>query len=60
MAALAQGETHIVNAGRLRLKESDRLAAMAAVGAFRLAVDTWRDSPEEQSLQLLALLLPGA
>ena len=32
----------------------NRLAAMAAVGAFRLAVDTWRDSPEEQSLQLLA------
>lgn len=31
MAALAQGETHIVNAGRLRLKESDRLAAMADV-----------------------------
>lgn len=29
-AALAQGVTHITGAGRLRLKESDRLAAMAA------------------------------
>lgn len=27
-AALSQGETRLVNAGRLRLKESDRLAAM--------------------------------
>ncbi|RGE47128.1 TetR family transcriptional regulator [Comamonas testosteroni] len=31
----------------------NRLAAMAAVGAFRLAVDIWRDGPEEQSLQAL-------
>lgn len=30
-----------------------RLAAMASVGAFRLVVDTWRDSPEELSLQTL-------
>ena len=30
-----------------------RMAAMAAVGAFRLAVDTWRDSPQ-QSLFALA------
>lgn len=30
-----------------------RLAAMAAVGAFRLAVETWRDSPEDLSLQTL-------
>ena len=29
-AALAQGETRIINAQRLRIKESDRLAAMAA------------------------------
>lgn len=29
LGALAQGETQIENAGRLRLKESDRLAAMA-------------------------------
>lgn len=37
VAALAQGETRIVNAGRLRLKESDRLrsttALLAALGA---------------------------
>ena len=30
-----------------------RMAAMAAIGAFRLAVDTWRDSPQ-QSLFALA------
>jgi 3-phosphoshikimate 1-carboxyvinyltransferase len=29
IAAAADGDTHIYNAGRLRLKESDRLAAMA-------------------------------
>lgn len=29
VAAAAQGETHIINAGRLRLKESDRLATTA-------------------------------
>lgn len=37
VAALAQGETQIINAGRLRLKESDRLhsttALLAALGA---------------------------
>lgn len=37
VAALAQGETRIINAGRLRLKESDRLrstaALLAALGA---------------------------
>ena len=37
MAALRQGETHLVGAGRLRLKESDRLATvtgtLAALGA---------------------------
>ena len=31
LAAAADGETHIVNAARLRLKESDRLAATAAM-----------------------------
>ena len=31
VAALARGETHIYNAGRLRLKESDRLAAVTAL-----------------------------
>ncbi len=31
VAALAEGETRIVNAGRLRLKESDRLASTAAL-----------------------------
>lgn len=31
VAALAHGETRIVNAGRLRLKESDRLATTAAL-----------------------------
>lgn len=31
VAAVAQGETQIVNAGRLRLKESDRLTATAAL-----------------------------
>lgn len=30
-----------------------RLAAMAGVGAFRLAVDAWRDSADEDSLQSL-------
>lgn len=30
LAAFAQGKTHIKNAGRLRLKESDRIAAMEA------------------------------
>ncbi len=30
VAAAAQGETHIVNAGRLRLKESDRIATTCA------------------------------
>lgn len=34
-AALSQGETRLINAGRLRLKESDRLAAMeGAVNAL--------------------------
>ena len=28
LAAMAEGETHICNAGRLRIKESDRIAAM--------------------------------
>ena len=31
LAALVQGETRIVNAGRLRLKESDRLSSTAAL-----------------------------
>ncbi|MBR6951413.1 MAG: 3-phosphoshikimate 1-carboxyvinyltransferase [Oscillospiraceae bacterium] len=31
LAASAEGDTHIVNAGRLRLKESDRLATTAAM-----------------------------
>lgn len=31
LAALAEGETRIVNAGRLRAKESDRLRALAAL-----------------------------
>lgn len=31
VAALAQGETRIINAGRLRLKESDRLSSTAAL-----------------------------
>ena len=31
LAATAEGETHIVNAGRLRLKESDRLSGTAAL-----------------------------
>lgn len=31
LAALAEGETHIENAARLRLKESDRLATTAAL-----------------------------
>ena len=39
-AALADGETHIVHAGRLRLKECDRLAAMAAeLGKLGARVD---------------------
>ncbi len=31
VAAAAQGETHIVNAGRLRIKESDRIATTCAL-----------------------------
>ena len=31
LAAFAEGETRVINAGRLRLKESDRLAATAAL-----------------------------
>ena len=31
VAAMAQGETRIINAGRLRLKESDRLSSTAAL-----------------------------
>ena len=31
LAACAEGVTHIINAGRLRLKESDRLATTAAM-----------------------------
>ena len=38
MAAVAEGETRIVNAGRLRLKESDRLKSIThmlrALGAY--------------------------
>lgn len=30
MAAVRQGKTHLINAGRLRIKESDRLATIAA------------------------------
>ena len=30
LAACAEGETRLINAARLRIKESDRLAAMAA------------------------------
>lgn len=38
VAAYAQGETHIYNAGRLRIKESDRLAAVAD-GLRRIGAD---------------------
>ncbi len=37
-AALAEGTTHIINAARLRIKESDRLAAVAD-GLTRLGAD---------------------
>ena len=37
-AALAEGTTHIVNAGRLRIKECDRLAAMHS-GLVKLGAD---------------------
>ena len=38
VATYAQGETHIYNAGRLRIKESDRLAAIAD-GLRRIGAD---------------------
>lgn len=45
VAAGAQGTTHIVNAGRLRLKESDRLSAAAAMlGAVGGRAEEGRDS----------------
>ena len=44
MHALAAGETRIVNAGRLRLKESDRLAAVENVlSALGAAVSQMED-----------------
>jgi 3-phosphoshikimate 1-carboxyvinyltransferase len=43
-AALAEGETRVTGAGELRVKESDRLAAMAeGLAALGVAVETWPD-----------------
>lgn len=45
VAAVAEGKTEIYNAGRLRIKESDRLAAMADVlQKFGVAVEEYPDS----------------
>jgi 3-phosphoshikimate 1-carboxyvinyltransferase len=44
LGCFAEGETRIVNAGRLRIKESDRLEALAAeLGKMGAAVNTTRD-----------------
>ncbi len=53
--ALSRGETRIVNAGRLRLKESDRLAAMEeALNALGGRVQSTRDSLILQGVQELS------
>lgn len=45
LGCFAEGETRIVNAGRLRIKESDRLEALAAeLGKMGAAVTTTRDT----------------
>jgi len=44
IAASAEGKTHIKNAGRLRIKESDRLAAVASLlGALGASVEEGSD-----------------
>lgn len=54
-AALARGETRIVNAARLRLKESDRLAAMeAALTALGGQVTATADGLVIQGVEALA------
>ena len=53
-AALSRGETRIVNAQRLRLKESDRLAAMAeAINGLGGKADTVADGLVTQGVPLL-------
>ena len=42
-AALAEGETTLVGAGELRVKESDRLAALEQLGRLGVAVQTTPD-----------------
>ncbi|MFR1109583.1 MAG: hypothetical protein ACLSDO_00300 [Anaerotruncus colihominis] len=39
-AAFAQGDTEIYNAGRLRIKESDRLSTVAALLGISAALST--------------------
>lgn len=57
-AAVAQGTTHIVNAGRLRIKESDRLAAMAGC-LSRIGADV-EEGPDSLTIHGKAQLQGGA
>lgn len=43
LAAFCEGETHIINAGRLRMKESDRIAAMEE----ELKSWVWKSPPRQ-------------
>ena len=57
LAALAEGETHIENAARLRLKESDRLATTAAL-IRALGGQVW-EGPDALTITSVPLLQGG-
>ena len=57
LAALAEGETHIENAARLRLKESDRLATTAAL--IRALGGQVREGPDTLTITGVPMLQGG-
>ena len=57
LAALAEGETHIENAARLRLKESDRLATTAAL--IRALGGQVREGPDALTITGVPMLQGG-
>ena len=57
LAALAEGETHIENAARLRLKESDRLATTAAL--IRALGGQVQESPDALTITGVPMLHGG-
>lgn len=57
LAALAEGETHIENAARLRLKESDRLATTAAL--IRALGGQVQEGPDTLTITSVPMLQGG-